>query len=90
MCVLSRLVISDSVTPWTVARQASLSMGFSRQEYWRGCHFFLLGIFMNHGSNLRLLSLFHWQEDSLPLCYLGSLILFYMVKFNQIFIKLFF
>ena len=22
------------VTPWTVARQASLSMGFSRQEYW--------------------------------------------------------
>ena len=24
------------VTPWTVARQASPSMGFSRQEYWRG------------------------------------------------------
>ena len=23
-------------TPWTVARQAPLSMGFSRQEYWRG------------------------------------------------------
>ena len=22
------------VTPWTVARQAPLSMGFSRQEYW--------------------------------------------------------
>jgi len=22
------------VTPWTVACQASLSMGFSRQEYW--------------------------------------------------------
>ena len=22
-------------TPWTVAHQASLSMGFSRQEYWR-------------------------------------------------------
>ena len=22
-------------TPWTVAQQASLSMGFSRQEYWR-------------------------------------------------------
>ena len=22
------------VTPWTVARQASLSTGFSRQEYW--------------------------------------------------------
>ena len=24
------------VTPWTVARQAPLSMRFSRQEYWRG------------------------------------------------------
>ena len=24
------------VTPWTVARQASLSLGFSRQEYWSG------------------------------------------------------
>ena len=23
-------------TPWTVAHQASLSMGFSRQEYWNG------------------------------------------------------
>ena len=24
------------VTPWTVAGQAPLSMGFSRQEYWSG------------------------------------------------------
>ena len=24
------------VTPWTVAHQAPLSMGFSRQEYWNG------------------------------------------------------
>ena len=24
------------MTPWTVAHQASLSMGFSRQEYWSG------------------------------------------------------
>ena len=27
-------VASDSVTPWTVAHQGLLSMGFSRQEYW--------------------------------------------------------
>ena len=27
-------VMSDSVIPWTVARQGPLSMGFSRQEYW--------------------------------------------------------
>ena len=26
-------------TPWTVARQASLSMDFSRQEYWSGLLF---------------------------------------------------
>ena len=28
--------MSDSVDPWTVAHQAPLSMGFSRQEYWSG------------------------------------------------------
>ena len=27
------------VTPWTVARQAPLSMGFSRQDYWTGLPF---------------------------------------------------
>ena len=26
---------------WTVARQAPLSMGFPRQEYWSVCHFLL-------------------------------------------------
>ena len=26
----------NSVTSWTVACQASLSVGFSRQEYWSG------------------------------------------------------
>ena len=26
-------------TPWTVALQAPLSMGFSRQEYWNGLPF---------------------------------------------------
>ena len=30
----SRLVVSNSATPWTVAWQAPLSMEFSRQEYW--------------------------------------------------------
>ena len=35
MCaVLSRVWFF--VTPWTVACQAALSMGFSRQEYWSG------------------------------------------------------
>ena len=34
------------VTPWTVACQALLSMEFSRQEYWSGCHFLLPGILL--------------------------------------------
>ena len=30
------------VTPWTIARQAPLSMGFSKQEYWSGLSFLSL------------------------------------------------
>ena len=33
------LVVSDSVTPWTVTSLAPLSMWFSRQEYWSGLPF---------------------------------------------------
>ena len=36
MYVLIRSVMSDSAILWTVARQAALSMGSSRQEYWSG------------------------------------------------------
>ena len=35
-CCSLCLVVSNSATPWTVACQASLSMGFSRQEHWSG------------------------------------------------------
>ena len=36
-CVLSAFNrVWLSVTPWTIAHQAPLSMGFSRQEYWSG------------------------------------------------------
>ena len=38
MCV-SCSVVSDSEISWTVARQAPLSMGLSRQEYWSGLLF---------------------------------------------------
>ena len=40
-------------TPWTVAHQAPLSMGFSRQEYWSrvGCHVLLQGIFPTQELN---------------------------------------
>ena len=33
---VSHSVVSNSATPWTVDRQAPLSMEFSRQEYWSG------------------------------------------------------
>ena len=50
MCVyVSCSVMSDSVIPWSVAHQALLSMEFSRQEYWSGCHYFLQGIFLTQG-----------------------------------------
>ena len=40
VCVLSRFnFVQLLVTPWTVARQAPLSMGLSRQEYWNGLPF---------------------------------------------------
>ena len=46
-------------TQWTVACQAPLSMGFSRVEYWSGCHFLLQGIFLTQGWNSSLLCLLH-------------------------------
>ena len=40
LLLFSCKVVSDSfVTPWTIARQAPLSTGFSRQEYWGGLPF---------------------------------------------------
>ena len=57
------------VTPWTVARQAPLSVEFSRQEYWSRCHFLLQGIFLTQGLNLCLL---RWWADSLPLSQWGN------------------
>ena len=37
VCMLSCFSrIQLFVTPWTLARQPPLSMGFSRQEYWSG------------------------------------------------------
>ena len=33
-CLVTKLCPTLFVTPWTVARQAPLSVGFPRQEYW--------------------------------------------------------
>ena len=64
MCVSVReSVASDSATPWTVAHQASLSMEFSRQEYWSGLPFSSPGNLLNSGIEPQS-SVF--QVDSLP------------------------
>ena len=55
---VSHSVASDSfATPWTVAHQAPWSMGFSRQEYWRGVIIsfskdFIIWIYNNLFNNL--------------------------------------
>ena len=43
VCMFSHSVKSNSATSWTIARQAPLSMGFSKQECWRGLPFPPLG-----------------------------------------------
>ena len=45
LLMLSHSVMSDSMTLWTVAHQAPLFIGFSRQEYWSELHALLQGIF---------------------------------------------
>ena len=50
-CGVSRSVLSDSATPWTVARQAPLSGDFSSKNTGVDCHFLLQGIFLTQGSN---------------------------------------
>ena len=41
--MVSCSVVSDSLSPWTVAHQDPLSMEFSSQEYWSGLPFPLPG-----------------------------------------------
>ena len=53
-------------------RQASLSIGFSRQEYWSGLACPPSGDLPDPGINLSLLCLLHWQTGSLPLALPGK------------------
>ena len=62
MCVLSRSAASESLQ-WTATRQAPLSMGFSRQEYWSGLPCPSPGNLPNPGIELRSPTL---PVDSLP------------------------
>ena len=56
LCVLSHFSrVWLCTTPWTVARQAPLSMGFSRQEYWSALPCLFQGIFPAQRLNPRVL-----------------------------------
>ena len=80
-CITSDSLVPKScltlATPWTAARQAPLSMGFPRQEYWSGLTFPSPGDFPNPGVKRTSLA---WQVDSLSLSHRGSPI--YHVKWS--------
>ena len=69
VCVCVCVCVRLFVTPWDVVHQAPLSMEFSRQEYWSGCHSLLQGIFPTQGSNLGLLD---YRQVLYHLSYQGS------------------
>ena len=73
VCVCTLSLVRLFATPWTVARQAPLSVRFSRQEYWGGFPFPPPGDLPDAGSNLCLFCLLHWQLGSLPLRHQGSI-----------------
>ena len=68
-CMLSHFSrVRLFVTLWTVASQAPLSMGFSRQEHRSGLSCPSPGDLLDPGIELTsLMSPVFWQEDSLSL-----------------------
>ena len=73
-------------TLWTVAHQALLSMGFSRQEYWSGLPCPLPGDLPNPGIEPSSSASPALAGDSLPLSHQGgplelSIIIFYSSVF---------
>ena len=77
VCVKSLSRVRLFVTTWTVAHQAPLSMGFSRQEYWSGLPFPSPGDLPNSGIEPRSRAL---QADVLSSEPLGK-------QENMLFIK---
>ena len=52
----SHLVVSDSATRWTVARQAPLYVNFSRQKFWSGLPFPLPQVIFTTQGSLQVVS----------------------------------
>ena len=68
------------VTPWTAARQAPLSMEFSRQEYWSGLPFPTPGDFPDLEIELKSPALaggfFTAETPGKPFIFIGELLFF--------------
>ena len=60
--------VQPFATPWTATHQASLCMGFPRQEYWSGLPFPFPEDLLDQRSKPCLL---HWQANSSPLSHQG-------------------
>ena len=74
MCVCSSCFscIQLFVTLWSVACQAPLSMGFSKQEYWSGLPCLLPGDLPTQGLKLFLFMPPALQAILYPMSHLGS------------------
>ena len=70
-CCLVLSCLRLFATPQTVARQAPLSIGFSKNTG-MGCHFLLLGIFLTQGLNLHLFYWRYWRKCSSTLWIMAS------------------
>ena len=73
VCICVKLLQSCQTlcNPLTVAHQAPLSMGFSRQEYWSGLPFPSPGDLSSPGIEPSSLCLLLWQGGALPLVQLA-------------------
>ena len=68
MCVRAKsLMLYLFATPWTIAHQAPLSMGFSRQEHWSELPFPSPGDHPSPGTEPVSYICLHWQAGSLLL-----------------------
>ena len=67
---VTRSVVCDSATQWTIARQAPLALEFSKQGYWRGLPSPSLRDLPDQGLNPYLLHcrqiLYHWSHQRSP------------------------
>ena len=71
------------VIQWIVACQATLSMKFSRQEYWSGLPFPTPGDLPNTGIKPASLCLLHWEAESFffPIIFISLLLYNIVVVF---------